>query len=87
LCVCPCRAGFWDLYASPAAAAAKKGKEADSSEWVQWVDPADVIKKCAAKGEGQPTPAGEAQGLAAARVMALVLVLGLILPSAQQPQQ
>lgn len=27
--------------------------------WVQWVDVRDVIRKCAAKGAGQPLPAGE----------------------------
>ncbi len=52
-----CRAGFWDLYATPA----PKAKNPETSDWVQWVDMRDVIRKCAAKGVGQPVPEGEQQ--------------------------
>lgn len=51
------RASFWDLYASPAP---KAGKDADSCDWVEWVDVREVIRKCAAKGAGQPLPAAAA---------------------------
>lgn len=54
--VCCCRAGFWDLYASPDVSQellSSSSSNADLPEWVQWVDVRSVIQKCAVAGEQQ----------------------------------